>query len=168
MIGNDVIDLNAARSESNWKRPGLLKKLFSDSEQEIISDSDKPENIVWVLWSMKEAAYKIYNRQTGTRGFIPHKIICSDIQFIRDSFSGSVSCNNNLYHATGIISHTLIHTVCTDGSDKAEFVKTCTKSAILKDSNNLPYVMANGLKRPASVSHHGKFYKAVYRTDIII
>jgi hypothetical protein len=29
VIGNDVIDLNVARLESNWQRPGFLSKIFN-------------------------------------------------------------------------------------------------------------------------------------------
>jgi len=168
MIGNDVIDLNAARCDSNWQRAGFLQKLFSCKEQDIILMSRNPEIMVWVLWSMKEAAYKIYNRQTGIREFIPHKLLCADVAVNQYSISGNVFCNSHQFYASGIITNSFVHTICTDCPDNVQFIKNCTKAAILKDNNNLPYVISNGFKRPASVSHHGKFYKAVFRTDIVL
>jgi hypothetical protein len=33
--------------------------------------------MVWNLWSRKEAAYKIYNRETGIRGYFPLQIACN-------------------------------------------------------------------------------------------
>jgi hypothetical protein len=37
----------------------------------LISNAENPDNMVWNLWSRKEAAYKIYNRVTGIRGYFP-------------------------------------------------------------------------------------------------
>ena len=77
MIGNDVIDIIQSRYESNWQRKGFLQKIFTTDEQLLINKALNTEIIVWVLWSMKEAAYKIYNRQTKTRAYIPQKLVCS-------------------------------------------------------------------------------------------
>ena len=33
MIGNDIIDLDVAKTESNWKRKGFLDKIFTANEQ---------------------------------------------------------------------------------------------------------------------------------------
>lgn len=62
MIGNDVIDILQTRRESNWRRRGFIAKLFNDEEQLLIEKSTDPESMLWILWSMKEAAYKVYNR----------------------------------------------------------------------------------------------------------
>jgi phosphopantetheinyl transferase (holo-ACP synthase) len=62
MIGNDIVDLSLAPKESNWKRKGFLDKIFTKNEQLRIIKSDNPENMVWNLWTRKEAAYKIFNR----------------------------------------------------------------------------------------------------------
>ena len=40
MIGNDVVDLKLAATESNWKRKGYLDKLFSVAEQEYIFNAE--------------------------------------------------------------------------------------------------------------------------------
>lgn len=77
MIGNDIIDLVQSRKESNWRRRGFVSKLFDEQEQLLIVNSPDPEIVVWLLWSMKEAAYKIWNRQTGIRKYIPLKLRCS-------------------------------------------------------------------------------------------
>ena len=36
MIGNDIIDLSLAETESNWQRKGFLEKQFTAKEQAII------------------------------------------------------------------------------------------------------------------------------------
>ena len=76
MIGNDVIDLSLAKTESNWQRKGFLKKLFSNDEQQLILEASNSFEMVWRLWSMKEAAYKIFTQQHNMRFFAPKKFEC--------------------------------------------------------------------------------------------
>ena len=71
MIGNDVVDIQLAKIESNWQRKGYLDKIFTENEQIYISNSLEPDIAVWNLWTRKEAAYKIWNTQTGLRKFNP-------------------------------------------------------------------------------------------------
>ena len=42
MIGNDIVDLNLAKTESNWQRKGFLEKQFTDSEINEILNSENP------------------------------------------------------------------------------------------------------------------------------
>ena len=63
MIGNDIVDLELAAVQSNWRRKGFLEKVFTASEREIISSGEDPDLTVWLLWSMKEAAYKAHQRR---------------------------------------------------------------------------------------------------------
>jgi phosphopantetheinyl transferase (holo-ACP synthase) len=70
VIGNDIVDLALARKESNWKRPGYLNKIFTTKEQLLIS-SEKIRYHGMEFMESEEAAYKIYNRATGIRGYFP-------------------------------------------------------------------------------------------------
>lgn len=158
MIGNDVVDLQLARTESNWKRKGFLQKLFTESEQAMILQHHDPEIMVWVLWSMKEAAYKIYNRETGVRAFIPHKLECSISINDESSISGRVVFETFEYDTVTTIDDGIIDTIAT--------IKGCSAvetqlSDINKDSSGLPYVLRNGAIFPASISHHGRAVKAI-------
>ena len=74
MIGNDIVDLNLAKTQSNWERKGFLKKQFTDEEQLSIHSSRNSFLEVWLLWSMKEAAYKCYSQQYQIRFFNPKKL----------------------------------------------------------------------------------------------
>jgi phosphopantetheinyl transferase (holo-ACP synthase) len=161
MIGNDVIDLAATRKESNWQRTGFLEKLFSPAERKIISTYSSPEVMVWILWSMKEAAYKIYNRQTKRREFIPQQLLCS-ITAINDIFTGEVRCNGFIYYSKTVLKHEFIHTIaltCTHDMDK---VNELENNAVFKDEWSIPYIYSDkNSKKPVSVSHHGRFSKTV-------
>ena len=79
MIGNDVVDLNLAKTESNWQRKGFLEKQFTEFEINEILSSANPFLKVWLFWSMKEAAYKCYVQEHQKRFFAPKKFSCKII-----------------------------------------------------------------------------------------
>lgn len=63
MIGNDIVDLQLAKLQNRWQRPGWLQKIFTDAEIDDIQSSVNPDHKVWKFWSMKEAAYKAHQRR---------------------------------------------------------------------------------------------------------
>ena len=155
MIGNDVVDLALARKESNWKRPGFLEKIFTAEEQLLISNAEHPEIMVWNLWSRKEAAYKIYNRETGIRAYIPTQLQC----VYENKNYGSVYCNGNIYYTKTEISNDKIRTVAvTQKSHFKEIIVVKPTVKVLK-KNGIPY--ANKALKPISISHHGRFIDCV-------
>ncbi len=91
MIGNDIIDI-AEASKINWRRKGFLKKILNEDEQYSILNSDNPGLTLWLLWSMKESAYKIFLRKNFIRIYNPLKFECrliikkSDLIFRRGFF----------------------------------------------------------------------------------
>ncbi|MDN3673427.1 4'-phosphopantetheinyl transferase superfamily protein [Flavobacterium branchiarum] len=159
MIGNDIIDLETAKRESNWKRNRFLDKIFTPQEQFLILNSDVPEIMVWNLWSRKEAAYKIYNRDTNINGYFPTKLIC----FYESANLGTVSINNNLYHTKTIITKDCIHTVAVSQKENlTKIIKLDYNTKIFKNQR-LPYIIDTLTKNaiPISISHHGRFIEAV-------
>ncbi|MDP5081081.1 MAG: 4'-phosphopantetheinyl transferase superfamily protein [Winogradskyella sp.] len=76
MIGNDIVDLAEAKRMSNWQRPGFLEKLFTPQEQQLIQNSEQQFLMVWRLWSMKEAAYKLYTQLHPSRFYNPKQFHC--------------------------------------------------------------------------------------------
>lgn len=76
MIGVDIVDIEEAKSTSNWQRPRFLDKLFTLKEQQLIHNSKDPFIMVWRLWSMKEAAYKLYVQIHFGRFFSPNQFQC--------------------------------------------------------------------------------------------
>ena len=63
MIGNDIVDLKLASIQSNWQRKGFLNKVFTKKEQTLILNASNSFEMVWLLWSIKESAYKVYIQQ---------------------------------------------------------------------------------------------------------
>ncbi|MDY7395778.1 4'-phosphopantetheinyl transferase superfamily protein [Aureibaculum sp. 2210JD6-5] len=181
MIGNDIVDLNLARTQSNWKRNGFLEKIFTKKEQEYIKNAKNSFEMVWLLWSMKESAYKIYSRQNSVRFFAPKKFEC-DIS----AEQHKVQINNSTYFTTSNISNDCIHTIALlniNESFSVDFFKLnndtyevqnkttyknlksaisnrfdipISKVKIEKDTNGIPRL--NQKQMPTiSISHHGVF-----------
>ncbi|KUJ61268.1 phosphopantetheinyl transferase [Flavobacteriaceae bacterium CRH] len=164
MIGNDVIDILQSRKESNWQRKGFKEKLFTIEEQLLISNASIPEIMVWVLWSMKEAAYKVYNRQTKIREYIPRKLVCSIKSENHNYITGQVICSENTYHTKTFFSENQIHTIAVSFlADLNNVMEIERKSSILKDENNIPYLInsSSNTMQNVSKSHHGRFEKVV-------
>lgn len=110
MIGNDIVDLRQASQESNWRRKGYIEKLFTYHEQQLIHDAINPDRMVWLLWSMKESAYKVAVRQTKHRAFAPIKLECSLTQSTEETAEGCVFYGKN-YQTSSLITSQYIATV---------------------------------------------------------
>ena len=162
MIGNDVIDLLQSRKESNWQRRGFVEKLFTIDEQILIKKESNPENMIWLFWSMKEAAYKIYNRQTKRREFIPQKLSCKIVAKKNDCIKGQVSCEENIYYTKTAILNDAIHTIAVCSFNDLNKVIEIEHKEIFKDQYGIPYInnVLHGIQ-DVSISHHGRFEKTV-------
>lgn len=162
MIGNDVVDILQSRQESNWRRRGFVEKLFTAEEQLLIKQDSNPEIMIWLFWSMKEAAYKIYNRQTKRREFIPKKLICKVVSNNNDCITGEVSCGDNVYHTKTTILNDCMHTIGVSSFNDLNKVVEIKNTGILKDKYGIPYLnnLSNRIQ-DVSISHHGRFEKVV-------
>ena len=106
-IGNDIVDLNLAKTQSNWQRKGFLEKQFTQKEQDEILSSENPFLKVWLFWSMKEAAYKCYTQKFEARFFAPQKFKCSLIS----KEAGTVVFEGVTFYTTSFFSEFYIYTI---------------------------------------------------------
>jgi phosphopantetheinyl transferase (holo-ACP synthase) len=106
--GNDIVALNKV----NKQRAGefaFYSRILSTSEQklhQLHQYSALPfEDYVWLLWSVKESAYKFLKRIYPGLIFSPTKIVVDDIEFCEEGFiipgnqkllKGKVSCDNSV------------------------------------------------------------------------
>ncbi|WP_298899562.1 4'-phosphopantetheinyl transferase superfamily protein [uncultured Psychroserpens sp.] len=136
MIGNDIVDLKYIAC--NWKRPRFLDKVFTQNEQQLIFSSEKQHRTVWLLWSMKEAAYKCHVQQYGRRFFNPKRLVCELIS----EEKGIVRIDNNNYFTMTAITEDYVYTVANLNGPKAvnssifkaEIKSHSTQSSQLKQS----------------------------------
>lgn len=155
MIGNDIVDLALARKESNWSRRGYLDKIFTATEQLLISTAQYPTIMVWNLWSRKEASYKIYNRLTGIRGYFPLKLEC----VYDNAETGSVSCSGSVFYTKTKIVQDKIHTIAvTNIIDFERAMELDTEIKIVKEKG-IPFLFdtTRNILKPVSLSHHGRY-----------
>ncbi|WP_299838264.1 4'-phosphopantetheinyl transferase superfamily protein [uncultured Tenacibaculum sp.] len=120
MIGNDIVDINFTRKQSNWQRDGFLDKIFTSEEQEHILESKCSFTSVWQLWSMKESVYKIYVRKYKERFFAPKKLVCT----LTDSSNGSVIINDEKYFSKTITNKKYIYSTAISGVSNLSSVDT--------------------------------------------
>lgn len=179
MIGNDVVDLQVAQKESNWKRKGYLDKIYTIAEQDIIYSASNPDLMVWILWSMKEAAYKANNRISGIREYAPTKIRCELVYREDNFYYGKAIYNKTEYQIKIFIFQEYIHTIALcktmDFStikvfivedyplDYSAYLKEIEilkpDECIIKNKFGIPNIfdeITNEIK-PISISHHGSF-----------
>ena len=162
MIGNDIVDLALAKKESNWKREGFLDKIFTEREQSLILKAQNPDHMVWNLWSRKEAAYKIYNRQTGIRVYIPLQLECFNLKVINGILYGKVFCNTNIYYTKTEESGEYIHTIAVARIDDLDAVQFIENISTIQKTNGIPNWIDNEkLVKPISISHHGRFTRRI-------
>lgn len=163
MIGNDIVDLALARKESNWKRNRFLDKIFTINEQLLISASENPEIMVWNLWSRKEAAYKIYNRETGIRGFFPLQLEC----FYENAALGTVSIKGKIYCTQSKIENDSIYTIAVVEKEHFKIIKNIDSGVEIFKKNGIPFMIESDstIERAISISHHGRFWKGVVLND---
>ena len=181
MIGNDIIDLNLARKQSNWERKGFLEKQFTLQEQEEICSAKNSFLKVWLFWSMKEAAYKCYTQKVEKRFFAPQNFECT----LSFEGKGSVVFGDEIYYTKMYFDKDYIHTMAENvlelNNDKTTVYsaicspKTIDQSLKKKLQNEtgitfeaiekrkttvgapLFYHQKKLLTKSCSISHHGKY-----------
>lgn len=156
MIGNDVIDLELAKKESNWKRKGFLTKLFTSFEQELIAKATNQEEMVWMLWSMKESVYKAYQRINYNEGFYPIKIEILEINAENESI---IQLFGTLFYGKTSSNSDFIKTIVVLNKVDFERIEVLNTSEYKKNENGLP--MCLNSNKPISVSHHGRFKEII-------
>ena len=173
MIGNDVVDLELAKTQSNWQRKGFLEKQFSETEIRAIEKTQNPFELVWLFWSMKEAAYKCYIQTDKKRFFAPKKFKC----FITSKNEGFVQYLEHTFKIQYQLTKEYIHSwVVKEGIVQKSFYinnikkqSTTTNQNLLnnftletdikKDEFGVPYLSKENQKLPVFIStaHHGNY-----------
>ena len=159
MIGNDIVDLALAKKESNWQRRGFLDKIFTQNEQLLIKSAVNPELLVWNLWTRKEAAYKIFNRETNIRGYIPLQLEC----FYESDTTGTVICNDYTFYTTTRISEESIYTIAVAQKEDLQQISTINLETKISKIDGIPSIIDEStlISHPVSITHHGRFWEGI-------
>jgi len=155
MIGNDLVDLQQALKDSNWQRKGYLDKIYTPLEKKTILQCGNSTQMVWTLWSMKEAVYKIHSRKTGLRNFAPTSLVCTHINLHGDTNSGIVCIDTIDYYTITKIRDSYIHTLAATSPLAVSTIREVIYEYPLP---LLDYKSTN----PKCVSHHGRYLALIY------
>jgi phosphopantetheinyl transferase len=188
MIGNDIVDLHLAEKESRPHRKGFLDKLFTSAEKAVIKNAVSPHTMLWLLWSCKEATYKIVHRATQQSTYAPQKFECRLTSLSGNHATGTVIHDQLPYYFMSTYIGSCIHT-CAAVSDTLlqqttaytlyhripDYISLLSMQGILqpgqlfiKDAHGIPYIRdcyAGDI--PVSVSHHGKYVGMVMGAESI-
>lgn len=176
MIGNDIIDLSIALSSKKSQNLRFLKKIFTSDEIIEIEKSNNPELLLWQFWSMKEAVYKAYQRNTGSvRKLNPTSYHCS---LGPNSTAGTIQINKKIFSISTEINSVYIHSYTSsidflkkvylpNSNSRDELLEQMASELMLnkkdlcinKDENGIPSldIKLREKRLPFSLSHHGKF-----------
>ena len=182
MIGNDIVDLNLAKTQSNWRRQGYLQKIFTEEECQQIMNSKNRDKMLWLFWSMKEAAYKAWQRKNNLPPkFNPRSLECSLHSINSENATGKVIIEGEPYYTESSFSKNFIHSHTTCREDEKIIWKILSSEEDLKQSlltelsaiegpfskppelkktrNFIPQIFIDGkeLSCNFSLSHHGGF-----------
>ncbi|MEX2465827.1 MAG: 4'-phosphopantetheinyl transferase superfamily protein [Gemmatimonadota bacterium] len=72
-VGNDVVDLTAARATAMAAHPRFVERVFTETERERIRSSRDADLEVWFGWAAKEAAYKVASKLRGEPPVFVHR-----------------------------------------------------------------------------------------------
>lgn len=186
MIGNDIVDLKKAGLDSNWKRKGYLDKICTSDEQQLILQASEPAVMLWLIWSMKEAAYKIIHRKTGIRLYEPLKYICDDLLTDGIKASGKISYLEKKFYSQSEIKGPLLHSSVVSALPDFEnlhlqylrpvpdynevFNRLSAFYQLTRNRSGLPEMVhiITGQKHAVSVSHHGSYLAVIYSDSLLL
>ena len=181
-IGNDIVDLKLAETESNWRRKGFLEKQFTQNEQDKILNSENSFLKVWLFWSMKEAAYKCYTQRVEKRFFAPLKFECS----LFSKEEGLVIYEDTKFYTTTVCNTFYIHTIAALIKEEQTFFSGVVSSKTIQVALKTKLAAATGvlskeiekrktsigaplfyhqqklLTKSCSISHHGNYGAFVF------
>lgn len=73
MLGNDIIDIQDVLASGQALRPGFKERICLDTEMSPLVDRFSEEYCTWILWAIKESAYKYYIQAGGAPILAPKK-----------------------------------------------------------------------------------------------
>ncbi|NJM79374.1 MAG: 4-phosphopantetheinyl transferase family protein [Flavobacterium sp.] len=123
------------------ERKGFLAKLFTAFEQELIINTSNQEEMVWMLWSIKESTYKAYQRIHYNRGFYPVKIEIQSVKRIGKQYYSTIFLFGSLFYGKTSIKNDVIYTIVVQNKNYFKIIQTIKDTFISKDKNGLPFVV---------------------------
>ena len=130
--GNDIVALTAV-DQQRTVSPNFYSKFIIPPERELFEQSSAMKTVsfcsfVWLLWSVKESAYKYFKRMQPELIFSPSKIVVAEIEVSDEGFfTGTLSFQNTALYYRSQITDEHIATIVNDEQTFAGVYHDVTK-----------------------------------------
>lgn len=161
MIGNDVVDLSISEFGSEQRFWRYANKICSAREQAQFGVFEEQDISIWRFWSLKEAAFKAAVRLGYTEDFSPSKTLV----VLLDNTQSKISLGDLEFLGISELSGNCLYAEVRHCSAALKKVnrKSADNPIAIEHKGRLPYVSMEGdVLYPASLSHHGKYYRLIY------
>lgn len=131
MLGNDIVDLKDPETSCGGQHPRFDERVFSARERAALLRSPDRQRVRWVLWAVKESAFKGLIQTQPETVFSPARFVVDLGSQIQDSqlhdsrlldsrlpgsIQGSVTYRDKRYRATVELDRDHIHAIVSDDS----------------------------------------------------
>jgi phosphopantetheinyl transferase (holo-ACP synthase) len=113
MIGNDVVDIADSDTDAGRLHPRFDGRVFQPSERGLIATSPQPGRTRWLLWALKESAYKAARKEEPTTVFSPVRFVAT----LQDEASAFVCAGDRRFQASISCGPGYVHAVAWQASD---------------------------------------------------
>lgn len=178
MIGNDLVYLKGWSHYSEHRKARFRAKLYTNPEREFLRRS-KLQNAEAILWSMKEACYKLNFRHHPVTIFAPKQFECTLFQYEGVRLNGEVLMGSKRFKTVSCLLENYVHTIALPHDDlfdldqvnilvkpldqdekprEIEDARFKAKLRVIKDENGIPHLYEKDEKLPQaiSISHDGE------------
>lgn len=121
--GNDIVSLQKIDKERTAQYR-FYSKILGPAEHDLFDHAPlliSFEHYVWMLWSVKESAFKYFKRLNNELLFSPLKFVVDDIHFLQEKicpansfYTGSVIFDNHTLYFLSDYNEARIHTIVHD------------------------------------------------------
>lgn len=110
MLGNDIVDLTDPETRRGNQHPRFDQRVFTPRERASLARSPDPTRTRWILWSVKESAYKALRRVLPETVFSPVEFAVE----LDSQQQGFVTYRQHRFHARVEIDAGCIHAIVSD------------------------------------------------------
>ena len=110
-LGNDIVHLDSIHCHQRHDRPGFINKVLTETEKVYFQLSTDKKTMLWLFWSIKEAAYKCCSRKDPTFLFSPKKFNTRSIKRSENGFYGEVVFDSSIYSYRSSTNGQYLHTI---------------------------------------------------------
>lgn len=72
VVGNDIVDLTATRTQGKAADERFLKRILDPVERDYVAQAEDADRALWATWASKEAVYKIASKLRPTPPTFEH------------------------------------------------------------------------------------------------